>query len=41
LNRSIAAVGALAIIIGAAAGPFAQQIIHFYDHEYADVNQTA
>ncbi|KAG7286872.1 hypothetical protein NEMBOFW57_009190 [Staphylotrichum longicolle] len=40
-GRSIAVVGALAIIIGAAAGPFAQQIVHFYDDEYVDVNETA
>ncbi len=41
MNRSIAVVGALAIIIGAAAGPFAQQIVHFYDDEYVDVDHTA
>ncbi|KAK3291640.1 uncharacterized protein B0H64DRAFT_435938 [Chaetomium fimeti] len=40
-GRSIAVLGALAIIIGAAAGPFAQQIVHFYDHEYEDVGRTA
>jgi hypothetical protein len=41
LNRSIAVLGAFAIIIGAAAGPFAQQIVHFYDNEYVDVDRTA
>ncbi|KAK4118301.1 hypothetical protein N657DRAFT_606427 [Parathielavia appendiculata] len=40
-GRSVAVLGALAIMIGAAAGPFAQQIVHFYDHEYVDVAQTA
>lgn len=40
-NRSIAVLGALAIIIGAAAGPFAQQIVHFYDNEYVDIDRAA
>lgn len=40
-NRSVAVLGAFAIIIGAAAGPFAQQIVHFYDAEYVDVARTS
>ncbi|KAK3903176.1 hypothetical protein C8A05DRAFT_43556 [Staphylotrichum tortipilum] len=40
-GRSVATVGALAIILGAAADPFAQQVVHFYDHEYVDVSQAA
>ncbi|KAH6649427.1 hypothetical protein F5144DRAFT_607599 [Chaetomium tenue] len=40
-GRSVAVLGAFAIVIGAAAGPFAQQIVHFYDAEYVDVAQTS
>ncbi|KAK4148397.1 hypothetical protein C8A00DRAFT_39041 [Chaetomidium leptoderma] len=40
-GRSVAVLGAFAIIIGAAAGPFAQKIVHFTSHEYVDVAQTA
>ena len=39
--RNSAFLGALAIIIGVAAGPFAQQIVHFYDAEYVDIARTA
>ncbi|KAK4182947.1 hypothetical protein QBC35DRAFT_536124 [Podospora australis] len=38
-GRNFAVVGALAIIIGAAAGPFAQQIVQFYDAEYVDIGR--
>ncbi|KAK0616156.1 hypothetical protein B0T14DRAFT_567780 [Immersiella caudata] len=40
-GKNVAVIGALAIIIGVAAGPFAQQIVHFYDAEYADVSRSA
>ncbi|KAK5662375.1 hypothetical protein OQA88_8285 [Cercophora sp. LCS_1] len=40
-GRSAAVLGALAVIIGAAAGPFAQQIVHFYEDQYIDAIQGA
>ena len=40
-GRNAAVIGALAIIIGVAAGPFAQQIVQFYDDEYIDISGTA
>ncbi|KAK4448650.1 hypothetical protein QBC34DRAFT_300319 [Podospora aff. communis PSN243] len=40
-GKNAAVIGAVAIIIGVAAGPFAQQIVHFYDAEYIDISQTS
>ncbi|KAK0644693.1 hypothetical protein B0T16DRAFT_333263 [Cercophora newfieldiana] len=40
-GRNAAVIGAVAIIVGVAAGPFAQQIVHFYDAEFVDSSRTA
>ena len=39
-NRHATVIGALAIIIGAAAGPFAQQLVRFDERRFTDVAQT-
>ena len=41
LPNHLAGFGALAIVLGAAADPFAQQLVHYDDNEFADVGQSA
>lgn len=40
-NSHLPGLGALAIILGAAADPFAQQLVHLYEREYTDPQQAA
>lgn len=40
-TRHLAALGALAIILGAGADPFAQQLVHYYQAGVVDSSQSA